>query len=163
MADTKVVKIKLVKSLIGTSPAQRKVLQSPKFYYFDIGVVNHLLHRRNLSPGSTDFGHAFEHFIIQEIIAFLSYTDSYEQLSYWRTSTGYEVDAVIGNGRIAIEIKSSEEIQSKHTKGLKAFEEEVLPNSSINSDKFSLATDKYFSASLRIVFFSLTAQPKYPY
>ena len=46
---------------------------------------------------------------------------------------------------------------------LKALEEEVLPNSSINSDKFSLATDKYFSASLRIVFFSLTAQPKYPY
>ena len=110
-----------------TQSKKRKVLQSPKFYYFDIGVVNHLLHRRNLSPGSTDFGHAFEHFIIQEIIAFLGYTDSYEQLSYWRTSTGYEVDAVIGNGRIAIEIKSSEEIQSKHTKGLKAFEEE-FPN-----------------------------------
>lgn len=110
-----------------TLSKKRKALQSPKFYYFDIGIVNHLLHRRKLLPGSSDFGHAFEHFIIQEIIAYLSYTDSYEQLSYWRTSNGYEVDAIIGEGRIAIEIKSCEEIQSKHTKGLKAFEEE-FPN-----------------------------------
>lgn len=110
-----------------TLSKKRKALQSPKFYYFDIGIVNHLLHRRKLLPGSVDFGHAFEHFMIQEIIAYLSYTESYEQLSYWRTSNGYEVDAIIGEGRIAIELKSSEEIQSRHTKGLKAFEEE-FPN-----------------------------------
>lgn len=110
-----------------TLSKKRKALQSPKFYYFDIGIVNHLLHRRKLLPGSVDFGHAFEHFMIQEIIAYLSYTESYEQLSYWRTSNGYEVDAIIGEGRIAIELKSSEEVQSRHTKGLKAFEEE-FPN-----------------------------------
>lgn len=110
-----------------TLSKKRKALQSPKFYYFDIGIVNHLLHRRKLLPGSVDFGHAFEHLMIQEIIAYLSYTESYEQLSYWRTSNGYEVDAIIGEGRIAIELKSSEEIQSRHTKGLKAFEEE-FPN-----------------------------------
>ena len=45
-------------------------------------------------------------------------------LSYWRTASGYEVDVVIGNGLVAIEFKSSEEVQSKHTKGLKAFSEE---------------------------------------
>lgn len=45
-------------------------------------------------------------------------------MSYWRTASGYEVDAVIGDARVAIEIKSSEEVQSKHTKGLKAFEED---------------------------------------
>jgi len=45
-------------------------------------------------------------------------------LSYWRTTSGYEVDAVIGNARVAIEIKSTEEVQSYHTKGLKAFSEE---------------------------------------
>lgn len=107
-----------------TSSKKRKSLSSPKFYYFDIGIVNHLLMRSNLLPGSADFGHAFEHFIIQEIIAYLSYNTCSEKLSYWRTTNGYEVDAIIGDGRIAIEIKSTDEVQSKHTKGLKAFSEE---------------------------------------
>ena len=34
------------------------------------------------------------------------------------------MDAVIGDARVAIEIKSVEEVMSKHLKGLKAFGEE---------------------------------------
>lgn len=74
-----------------------KILPTSRFYYFDVGVVNHLLNRANLLPGSVDFGHAFEHLMIQELVAYLSYSESEEQLSYWRTASGYEVDAVIGN------------------------------------------------------------------
>ena len=103
---------------------KRRSLQAPKFYYFDVGIANYLRNRRNIKPGSTDFGHAFEHFIIQEIIAYLGYAKKDEKISYWRTTSGYEVDAVIGLGRIAIEIKATQEIQSRHTKGLKAFKEE---------------------------------------
>ena len=62
--------------------------------------------------------------MIQEIVAYLSYYEKREKLSYWRTANGYEVDAIIGDARVAIEFKSSEEVQSKHTKGLKAFEED---------------------------------------
>ena len=62
--------------------------------------------------------------MIQELIAYLSYSERDEQLSYWRTANGYEVDAVIGEGRVAIEFKSVAEVQSKHSKGLKAFSEE---------------------------------------
>jgi predicted AAA+ superfamily ATPase len=47
-----------------------------------------------------------------------------QNLSYWRTTSGYEVDAIIGDATLAIEIKSSSEVQSHHTKGLKAFSEE---------------------------------------
>jgi predicted AAA+ superfamily ATPase len=103
---------------------KRRSLQAPKFYYFDVGIANYLRNRRNIQPGSIDFGHAFEHFIIQELIAYFGYNEKEEQLSYWRTSSGYEVDAIIGAGRIAIEIKSTEEIQSRHIKGLKAFQED---------------------------------------
>ena len=103
---------------------KRRSIQASKFYYFDVGIANYLRNRRNIQLGSVDFGHAFEHFIIQELIAYLGYNGKEEQLSYWRTSSGYEVDAVIGAGRVAIEIKSAEEIQSRHTKGLKAFQEE---------------------------------------
>ena len=107
-----------------TASKKRRAITAPRFYYFDVGIVNHLLRRGTLQQGSVDYGHAFEHLMIQELVAYLSYSESDEQLSYWRTSSGYEVDAVIGNGRVAIEFKSSDEVQSKHTKGLKAFSEE---------------------------------------
>jgi predicted AAA+ superfamily ATPase len=104
-----------------TSTVKRRAIQAPKFYYFDVGIINYLLSRKNLLPGSESFGRSFEHFIIQELIAYLGYTQSSEHLTYWRTSSGYEVDAIIGEGRIAIEIKSTDEVKSRHLKGLKAF------------------------------------------
>jgi len=107
-----------------TSTLKRRAIQTPKFYFFDVGIANYLLNRKNLIPGTEIFGHPFEHFIIQEIIAYLGYTQSLEKLTYWRTSSGYEVDAIIGEGRIAIEIKSTDEVKTRHLKGLKAFLED---------------------------------------
>ena len=103
---------------------KRKLVQAPRFYYFDAGITNHLLHRKDLHRGTVEYGHAFEHIIIQELKAYISYTHNEQELSYWRTYSGIEVDAVIGDAKIAIEIKSSEEVLPKHLKGLKAFGEE---------------------------------------
>ncbi|WRQ32317.1 DUF4143 domain-containing protein [Bacteroidales bacterium MB20-C3-3] len=134
----------LEETLIGyTIPAftknvKRRVIQSPKFYYFDVGIVNFLLRRRSLLPGSAEFGHAFEHLIMQELIAYIGYSESQHSLSYWRTTSGYEVDAIIGNANVAIEIKSTEEVHSHHTRGLKAFSEE-FPNSRL----IIVSMDKY--------------------
>ncbi len=110
-------------------PAYRKVMkrrlvQAPRFYFFDVGVANHLLHRKDMVRGTDEYGHAFEHLVVQEIYAWLHYNHSEESLAYWRTYTGIEVDVVIGDARIAIEIKSVEEVMNKHLKGLKAFGEE---------------------------------------
>ncbi len=107
-----------------TKKQKRRIMQAPRFYYFDVGVANHLLHRKELVRGTEAYGHAFEHLVIQEIRAWLSYTESDEDLAYWRTYSGQEVDVIIGDARVAIEIKSSEEVQSRHLKGLKAFAEE---------------------------------------
>ena len=104
-----------------TKTMKRRLVQSPRFYYFDVGIANHLLHRRDLTRGTTEYGHAFEHLVIQELRAWLSYTEQEEQLSYWHSYTGQEVDAVIGDARVGIEIKSVEEVQPRHLKGLKAF------------------------------------------
>lgn len=57
-------------------------------------------------------------------IANLSYNNSDKALTYWRTSSGHEVDAIIGDGLVAIEIKSNNEVSSRHLKGLKAFKED---------------------------------------
>ena len=61
---------------------------------------------------------------MQEIHAYVTYNDIYPGLSYWRTVSGYEVDAILGDARVAIEIKSAIEIHSHHTRGLRAFAEE---------------------------------------
>lgn len=107
-----------------TKKAKRKVVQSPRFYLFDVGVTNYLLGRTNLRRGTTDYGHAFEHIVIQELVAYLNYTDNPNKLSYWRTYTQVEVDVILGDAKVAIEIKSVEEVLPKHLKGLKSFANE---------------------------------------
>lgn len=112
-----------------TKTVKRRMIQAPKFYIFDIGVVNYLTHRKNLQPGSIDYGHALEHLIVQEIMAYLSYTESELQVAYWRTASGFEVDIVISEPysneiKCAIEVKSCQEVQNRHLKGLRVLREE---------------------------------------
>ena len=107
-----------------TKTVKRKVRHSPKFYFFDVSIPNYLLGRRSLVPGSSDFGHAFEHLIVQEVVAYLGYHSLLDKLSYWHSYSEHEVDLVIGDAEVGIEIKSSPEVQSRHLRGLKAFREE---------------------------------------
>ena len=107
-----------------TKVMKRRLVQAPRFYYFDVGVTNYLLHRKELIRGSADYGHAFEHLVVQELVAYMHYRHCEEKLSYWRTYTGVEVDIIVGDARIAIEIKSTEEVQNRHIKNLKVFAEE---------------------------------------
>lgn len=104
-----------------TKVMKRRLVQAPRFFFFDVGLTNHLLHRDALLRGTPEYGHAFEHFIIMELIAYIGYNHKEEKLSYWRTHTGVEVDVVIGNAKLAIEIKSADEIAKRHMKGLKSF------------------------------------------
>ena len=104
---------------------KRRVVQSPKFYYFDVAIPNHLLKRAPLQPGTDIYGHALEQFVIQELRAYLSYRHPEKSLSYWHTlDNKYEVDAVVGQAEAGIEVKSSKSVTSSDTKGLKAFGEE---------------------------------------
>ena len=103
---------------------KRKIVQAPKFYYFDVGLANYLMGRHSLKRGTNDYGHAFEHYVIQEIVAYKGYFDRHEIVSYWHTYDQKEVDVVIGDAKVAVEIKSTEHVETKHQKGLKAFKEE---------------------------------------
>lgn len=103
---------------------KRRIIQAPRFYYFDVGLANYLMGRHSLKRGTDDYGHAFEHFVMQEIIAYKGYNDKRDEISYWHTYDKKEVDAVIGDAKVAIEIKSSEQLKTKHKAGLKAFKEE---------------------------------------
>ncbi len=108
-----------------TQTKKRKAISRAKFYFFDIGVTNQLAHRGRIHAKSELFGEAFEHFIALEIRAYLSYARRDEKLCYWRSTSQFEVDFVIG-GTVAIEVKATELVQSKHLRGLKALKEEGL-------------------------------------
>lgn len=103
---------------------KRRVIMAPKFYYFDVGIANHLLKRKKIEPKTEYFGHAFEHFIYQEIYAHSKYSDLNYNICYWRTSTQIEVDFILGDNEIAIEVKSTDHVSNRHFNGLKSFSSE---------------------------------------
>lgn len=98
---------------------KRHVIGAPKFYFSDLGVVNDLAKRGHLEPGSELFGKAFENWIFHELNAHRSYQDISHDLTYWRLSSGIEVDFIIGDMLVAIEAKGSSKITSDHLKGLR--------------------------------------------
>jgi predicted AAA+ superfamily ATPase len=103
---------------------KRRVILSPKFYYFDVGIANFLLKRGRIVAGSESFGQAFEHFIYHEIYSHCHYSDLNYPVSYWRTASNIEVDFILGDHEIAVETKSTEFAHARHLRGLINFAEE---------------------------------------
>jgi len=110
---------------------KRRLISSPKFYFFDLSPVIHLTRRGRIEPGSELFGRAFEHFIWMEITAHGSYSEKFYPVSFWRTASGHEVDFVLGDHEVAIEVKSAEVATAAHLKGLRRFKEEYSTKRSI--------------------------------
>jgi len=101
-----------------TRKPKRKVIHAPKFYFANVGVVNWLAKRKQLEPGSTEFGKAFENVIVNEVKAWNAYHKQGHSLAYWKLASGAEVDLVLEDLGLAIEIKSSFSITNKHLIGL---------------------------------------------
>lgn len=110
---------------------KRRLITSPKFYFFDLAPVIYLSRRGKVAPGSELFGRAFEHFIWMEIVAHSSYSGLFYPIAYWRTSSGIEVDFILGDHEIVIEVKSTEATSKTHLKGVRRFKEEYATRRSI--------------------------------
>jgi predicted AAA+ superfamily ATPase len=108
-----------------TKTRKRKAISRAKYYLFDIGLVNHIASRGEILPKSELFGRAFEHFLLLEIRAWNSYRRHYKHLSYWRSTSQFEVDCIIGD-ELAVEVKATDLVQDRHLKGLRALKEEGL-------------------------------------
>lgn len=108
-----------------TQTKKRKAISRLKHYYFDVGVVNSLAKRGKIQQKSELFGKAFEHFIIQETRAYLGYSRSQNEMTYWRSLSQFEVDLLVGK-TLAVEIKATSMVQDKHLKGLRALKEERI-------------------------------------
>ncbi len=109
------------------SSVKRQLLQAPKYYFFDPGVLNSLRGELqvDLSEASFRFGRLFETWVILEAIRLNDYVRTAYKFAYWRTNSGLEVDLILYRNTwtapIAIEIKSSENPDEKDLSGLKAF------------------------------------------
>jgi len=102
---------------------KRRLIQAPRFIFFDIGIVSQLTRRGEIKEGSELFGKAFEHFILMEVTAYCSYFNRRYPLSYWRTASQLEVDLIVGD-HLALEIKGTDRVNDRYLKGLRAFKEE---------------------------------------
>lgn len=120
----------LVDTLMGaflpayTKRPKRRTIQAPKFYFRDLGVVNHLARRGKIEPGSELFGKAFENWLFHELSVHSRYSELFYELSYWRLSSGIEVDFILNNSTIAIEAKGKPRITSRDMKGLTQFKKD---------------------------------------
>ncbi len=120
-------------TLIGSSlepfmrTKKRKAIETAKYYLFDVGLLRVLLGISAPSENQSEFGLFFETFLINELRAYLSYNSLVRKhpLTYWRSTSGYEVDAILGS-EVAIEVKASKNLIPRDFRALKAFDEEKI-------------------------------------
>ena len=98
---------------------KRRVAAADKFYFSDVGVVNFLAQRGILSPGSELYGKAFENWVLHELRCYNAYRERFARFTFWRLSSGIEVDFIVNTLECAIESKSSARIRENDLKGLR--------------------------------------------
>jgi predicted AAA+ superfamily ATPase len=106
-----------------TRARRRRLIRTEKFYFFDVGVANHLA-GRSPAQGSADFGKSFEHFLFMEIMNYRRYKSPDLPLSFWRTASGFEVDFILGDMLAAVEVKAGLRVHEGDVRGLRALGEE---------------------------------------
>jgi predicted AAA+ superfamily ATPase len=100
---------------------KRKPLVSSKYYFFDVGVAS-ALQGRLVSPGTPEFGAAFETWLLHELLCHRDYASG-APIRYWRSASGFEVDFVLGD-HTAVEVKAKENVSPQDLKSLRALAEE---------------------------------------
>lgn len=109
-----------------TKRPKRRVIAAPKFYFCDVGVVNHLARRGDLHAGSELYGKAFENWVFHELGAHNAYSEAFAKLSYWRLASGIEVDFIVNDMQLAIEAKATAKVTADHLRGLRAVAQDHL-------------------------------------
>ncbi len=101
----------------------RRLVQHPKFFFFDTGVLNSLLGSYKIS--SDRKGMIFENFIVASIRNLLLSKAIFFQMSSYRTTSGSEVDLILNieDLEFAIEIKASNNVGKSDLTGLNSFSE----------------------------------------
>ena len=101
----------------------RKLLETEKFYLFDVGVANYLARQKPVF-GTREFGKSFEHFILMELKTYQAYKNPELEIYYWRSANGPEIDFILNNMETAIEIKAKKMVHAIDLKPMKILNNE---------------------------------------
>ena len=106
-----------------TKSTRRRTVQHPRYYVFDVGVLNGAL--RNFEASGDRAGTLFEHLVLQLIVSEAASRDLDVRVSVYRTEAGAEVDFIVELGRdvFAIEVKYSRSVTRGDLRGLTSFRE----------------------------------------
>ena len=106
--------------------AKRQTTAHRKFYLFDAGVFRSLRPKGPLDRPSEIDGQALEGLVAQHLRAWAAYSGSDDELYFWRTRSGVEVDFVVygAHGVRAFEVKNASRVEAKDLRGLRAFRED---------------------------------------
>lgn len=114
----------------------KRVIKSPKIYFYDTGLASSLLRITNAEMISTHYlyGNLFENLVISEIMKYKYHHGNNPNIYFWRDSNGVEIDCIIekGNGDVlAIEIKGGQTFSNDYLKNIN------------NLEKLKITTDNY--------------------
>lgn len=106
-----------------TRRAKRHLVAHNKFYFFDTGVYRSLRPAGPLDRPEEIGGMALEGLVAQHLRAWIAQRGQGEQLYYWRTKSGSEVDFVVygANTFAAWEVKHAARVHRSDLRALKAF------------------------------------------
>lgn len=106
-----------------TKSAGRRLVQHPRYYLFDVGVLNGAL--RNVEVSQDRVGTLFEHLVLQLILAEAAARDVDCRVSVYRTEAGAEVDFIVelDSSLFAVEVKSARTVSTTDLRGLQSFAE----------------------------------------
>jgi hypothetical protein len=100
----------------------KRLVKSPKLYFYDVGLAAFLLGIENALQVSRDplRGHLFENMIIVEALKYRFNQGKRSNLYFYRDSGGNEVDLLFVNGSkiFPVEIKAGMTITREYFKGL---------------------------------------------
>ncbi|MBN2383253.1 ATP-binding protein [bacterium] len=105
---------------------RKRQRQSPKFYFFDPGLVRALSGLLNveLVTSTYGFGRAFEHFVILEMVRLNEYYQKDYRFSYLLTKDGAEIDLIVerpGAATVLIELTSKDQVDERDIRTLSRF------------------------------------------
>ncbi len=110
----------------------KRILKSSKLYFYDTGLLCHLLKIRTVKELETDSikGAIFENMMVMEFIKQSAHKNSPQDFWYWRDSEGNEIDLIKQDSRKLdiYEIKCTHTILPNGYKGLDYFEKLAKDN-----------------------------------
>jgi predicted AAA+ superfamily ATPase len=103
----------------------KRLIKSPKLYFYDVGLACWLLGLRTAEQVGRDplWGSLFENFVIMEAMKDRLNAGESAETYFYRDSEGNEIDLLlpIGTKYLAIEIKAGATVNPDYFKGLRTF------------------------------------------